>query len=149
MFQLGGNATESIALLDISPTLADIDYAPLQPAFEKYRSILDPNKPTVDWVRSISSPYLLDCQYGKLDEELFMEATHEYLRIWIESYYKPAEPLTDPAEIARCTEAILRYKKVLHAGDPAHGIFSKAWGKRVADAMMYLETRDHPALEMA
>jgi hypothetical protein len=46
------------------------------------------------------------------------------------------------------TNAIYRSKKVLHENDPAHGIFSKAWGKRVADAMMYLETRDHPALEV-
>lgn len=149
MFQLGGNATESIALLDISPTLPEIDYGPVQPAFEKYRGILDPDKPTLDWVRSISSPYLLDCQYGKLDVDLFMEAAREYLRTWIDAYYLPAEPLTRLEDIARCTDAILRYKKVLHASDPAHGIFAKAWGKRVADAMMYLETRDHPALELA
>jgi hypothetical protein len=148
MFQLGGNATESIALLDISPTLPEIDYGPVKPVYEKYRSILDPEKPTVDWVRSISSPYLLDCQYGALDEDLFMEAAREYLRVWIESYYRPAEPLASPEAVERCTQAIHRYKKILHAGDPAHGIFSKAWGKRVADAMMYLETRDHPALEI-
>jgi len=148
MLQLGGNATQSIALLDISPTLPDTDYAALKPAFEKYRGILDPDKPTLDWVRSISSPYLLDCQYGKLDKGLFLEATREYLRIWIECYYKPAVALDSPEAIETATNAIYRYKKVLHDNDPAHSIFSKAWGKRVADAMMYLETRDHPALEV-
>lgn len=148
MFQLGGNATESIALLDISPTRASQDYGPVQPAFEKYRHMLDAAKPTVEWVRSISSPYLLDCQYGELNKDLFMEATREYLRIWMEHFYLPAEPLADPAAVAETTETILRYKKILHAGDPAHGIFTKAWGRPVADAMMYLETRDHPALQL-
>ncbi|MEO8443790.1 MAG: hypothetical protein ABI567_02160 [Gammaproteobacteria bacterium] len=149
MFQLGGNATQSIALLDIASTRPGMDYAPLQPAFEKYRGILDPEKPTVDWVRSISSPFLLDCQYGALDVDRFMDATREYLRIWIESYYKPAVALASPEAIEAATNAIHRYKKVVYEGDPAHGIFSKAWGKKVADAMIYLEMRDHPALEIA
>lgn len=148
MFQMGGNATESIALLDISPTRPDMDYGPVQPVFEKYRGILDPNKPTVEWVRSISSPYLLDCQYGKLDRTRFLDATREYLQTWIDNYWAPAEPLQDPQAIATVTAAIHHYKEVLHAGDPAHGIFAKAWGRQVADAMMYLETRDHPALAL-
>lgn len=148
MFQMGGNATDSIALLDVSPVRAATDYGPLVPVFEKYRGILDPEKPTLDWVRSISSPYLLDVQYGRLDRDRFLEATREYLRTWIDRYWAPAEPLADPAEVAAVTAAIHRYKQVLHASDPAHGIFSKAWGRQVADAMMYLETRDHPALAL-
>lgn len=70
----------------------------------------------------------------------------EYLKIWIERYYKPAVALSSQDQIEGSTRAIHRYKQVLHDNDPAHGIFSKAWGKKVADAMMYLETRDHPAL---
>lgn len=111
MFQLGGNDTQSIALLDISPTLPAMDYGPL-------------------------------------DEDLFMEASREYLRIWIEHYYKPGAAHSSRGDIETATSAILRYKKILHESDPAHGIFSKAWGKKVADAFMYLETRDYPALEI-
>ena len=146
MFQLGGNATQSIALLDISPTLPDIDYAALRPAYEKYRDLLNMGEPPVEWVASISSRNLLHRQYGSLDEDLFMEAARAYLGIWIEDYYKPAVTLSTANQIESATSAILRYKQVLHANDPAHGIFSKAWGKKVADAFMYLETRDHPAL---
>ena len=77
-----------------------------------------------------------------------MEASREYLRIWIEDYYKPGVAHTRQEDIDTATSAILRYKMILHESDPAHGIFSKAWGKKVADAFMYLETRDHPALEI-
>jgi hypothetical protein len=148
MFQLGGNAHESIALLDISPTLPDHDYGPLEPVFARYRPQIKADKPVVEWVRSISSPYLLDCQYAPLDRDLFMAAMRDYLRTWIDHYYVPARRLEDPARLETATQAILRYKQVLHEGDPAHGIFSKAWGRRVADAFMYLETRDHPALDL-
>lgn len=148
MFQLGGNATESIALLDISATLPGFDYSPLDAAFRRHEGLRDPAKPTVEWVRSISSPYLLDCQYGVLDRERFLEATRDYLQVWMEAFWAPAKPLADEAQVEAATQAILRYKKILHDGDPAHGIFTKAWGRKVADAMMYLETRDHPALPL-
>jgi len=146
-FQLGGNETQSIALLDISPTRPDTDYAPLVPTFEKYRERLDIGASTIDWVTSICSPYLLHRQYGPLDHELFFEAAREYLSIWIDCYYQPGTKLSDPGDVENTTAAIHRYKQVLHDNDPAYGVFSKAWGKQVADAFVYLETRDHPALE--
>jgi hypothetical protein len=40
-FQLGGNGSKSIALLDISPTLTNTDYGPLIPVFEKYKKLLN------------------------------------------------------------------------------------------------------------
>ena len=148
MFQLGGNDTQSIALLDISPTLPDTDYGPLIPTHRKYRDLLKVDESTIEWVTQISSPYLLHRQYGPLDEGLFMEASREYLRIWIEHYYKPGTALSSQHDVDTATRTIHRYKKILHDGDPAHGIFSKAWGKKVADAFIYLEMRDHPALEI-
>lgn len=149
MFQLGGNATQSIALLDISPTLPSTSLAPLRPAFEKYRRLLGIGDSPIDWVAEISSPYLLHCQYGSLDIDRFMEATREYLRIWIEAYYLPGAVLSSEEQVEVATRAIRRYKQAVFDNDPAHGIFSKAWGRQVADAMMYLENRDHPALAIA
>lgn len=147
MLQLGGNATQSIALLDISPARPGTDYAPLRPAYEKYRDLLQMEDSCVEWVSSISSPCLLHRQYGPLDLDVFMEAAREYLRIWIEDYYEPAG-LLEGAELEQATAGILRYKRVMHDNDPAHGIFSKAWGRPVADAFIHLETRDHPALTL-
>jgi hypothetical protein len=147
-FQLGGNATRSIALLDISATLPDIDYAPLIPVFEKYRALLEMAPSKLDWVNSICSPYLLHAQYEELDTELFLEAMRAYLAIWIEHYYKPGAKLTDAQAIKNATNAIFKYKRVLHDNDPAYGIFQKEWGGPVADAFFYVETRDHPALPM-
>lgn len=145
-FQLGGNETQSIALLDISPTLPDIDYAPLIPVFEKYKALLGMEPSKVDWVNSICSPYLLHCQYEELDNELFIEAMREYLDIWVEQYYKPGAPIESEDQVEIATNAVYKYKHVLHANDPAYGIFSREWGKTVADAFFYLETRDYPSL---
>ena len=148
MFQLGGNEKQKIALLDISPTSADTDYTPLIPVFEKYREKLQMEPSKVPWVNEICSPWLLHCQYDALDTDVFLEATAEYLAVWIEHYYGPGQLFTDAAATAYATEAVRKFKEVLHANDPAYGIFEKAWGKPVADAFFYLETRHHPALPM-
>jgi hypothetical protein len=148
MFQLGGNETQKIALLDISPTLPDIDYGPLLPVFEKYRDLLGMAPSRVEWVNSICSPWLLHCQYDTLDTEVFLQAAREYLRVWIDHYYEPGKPVRSDADRALATAAVYKYKEVLHANDPAYGIFAKAWGKPVADAFFYLETHHHPALPM-
>jgi hypothetical protein len=145
-FQLGGNDSQSIALLDISPTLPDTDYTPLKATFERYRDLLGIEKPKIDWVKSISSPYLLHCQYGSLDEELFMDALREYLAIWIEHYYLPGARIKDKKSVEIATNAVYKFKHVLHDNDPAYGVFARAWGKPVADAFFYLETHQHPAL---
>jgi hypothetical protein len=147
-FQLGGNATKSksFALLDISPTLPDLDYEPLIPVFEKYRKLLDLPRSKIDWVNSTSSPYLLLCQYDTLDIKLFLEATREYLKVWIEHYYKPGKKLTNKKAFENVNNAIIKYKRVLHDNDPAYGIFHKEWGEPVADAFFYIETRNHPSI---
>jgi hypothetical protein len=147
-FQLGGNAKRSIALLDISPTLPDIDYTPLLPVFEKYRKLLDMEPSRLDWVNSICSPYLLHAQYEELDTDLFQKALREYLRIWIEHYYKPGIKLTDKQAVENATNAITKYKRVLHDNDPAYGIFRKEWGAPMADAFFHIETRDHPSIQL-
>jgi hypothetical protein len=146
-FQLGGNATRSIALLDISPTLPDIDYEPLIPVYEKYHKLLSMGENKIDWVKSISSPYLMHAQYEELDTDLFLEAMQAYLSVWIEHYYKPGIKLTDEHAIENATNAITKYKRVLHDNDPAYGIFCKEWGEPVADAFFYIETRDHPVID--
>jgi hypothetical protein len=147
-FQLGGSDGKSIALLDISPTQPDMDYTPLIPVFEKYREQLGMEPTKIDWVKSICSPYLLHCQYDELDSDIFLAATKEYLAIWIEHYYQPGKRLTDATTIEQTTNAIYKYKRVLHDNDPAYGIFHKEWGEPVADAFFHIETRDHPALPM-
>lgn len=148
MFQLGGNGRQSIALLDIVPTLPGFDFGPLLPVFEKYRTALGVGPSQVDWINKICSPCLLHRQYGELDTNLFLEATEAYLDIWIRHYYEPGRRIEDPADIERVTNALYRYKHVLHANDPAYGIFEKAWGRPVADAFHYVESCEHPSLPM-
>lgn len=144
-FQLGGKEDRSIAVLDISPTLATIDYTPLIPVYEKYSEALGLGPTKVDWMTKTSSPYLLSCQYDELDDELFIEAMCEYFKVWVEHYYRPGRELEDKQDIERVTNAIYKFKYVLHHHDPAYKIFSKSWGKTVADAFVYLECADHPA----
>lgn len=147
-FQLGGSEGKHIALLDISPTLPDVDYAPLQNVYDKYQELLEIGENKIEWVKSICSPYLIHCQYEELDVELFLEATLEYFRIWRDNYYLPGQRLMDASLIEKSTNAIYKYKRVLHDNDPAYGIFHKEWGEPVADAFFYIETKDHPALPM-
>jgi len=147
-FQLGGNAAKSFALVDICPTLPDIDYKPLVPVYKKYKKLLGLPDSKIDWVNSTSSPYLLLCQYDALDIDLFLEATREYLKIWIEHYYQPGKKLTDGKAIENVSNAVYKYKRVLHDNDPAYGVFHKEWGEPVADAFYYIETRDDPSIPM-
>jgi hypothetical protein len=148
-FQLGGKEDRSIGVLDISPTLGTIDYGPLVPVYEKYRAALALAQTKVDWLTKTSSPYLLSCQYEPLDDELFIEAMCEYFRVWVEHYYRPATNLEDEQDIERARNAIYKFKFVLHHHDPAYKIFSKSWGKTVADAFVYLECADDPAYRPA
>jgi hypothetical protein len=144
-FQLGGKEDRSIAVLDISPTQPDVDYAPLIPVYEKYSTALGLGPTKVDWMKKTCSPYLLSCQYDELDDELFIEAMCEYFRVWVEHYYRPGEELNDESAIERAANAIYKFKYVLHHHDPAYKIFAKSWGKTVADAFVYLECADDPA----
>ena len=81
MFQLGGNGKQTIALLDIAPTHPDMDYGPLIPVWEKYRKALNIGEAKIEWVLTTASPYLLHCQYGEVDTELFNEAAAAYLDV--------------------------------------------------------------------
>ena len=114
--------------------------------FEDYHARLELKEPKLKWITQISSPYILQCQYHPLDDELFLEALHDYLKIWIEHYYKPAKRLESDNDIETVTYTVHNYKQVLHANDPAYKNFSRDWGKMVADAFLYLETRDQPDL---
>jgi hypothetical protein len=149
MFQLGGNGKQIIALLDIPPTHPDMDYGPLIPVWEKYRKALNIGEAKIEWVMTTASPYLLHCQYGEVDMELFNEAAAAYLDVWIEHYYKPGRKLESQADIDIVTNAIYKYKHVLHANDPAYGIFEKSWGKPVADAFHFVECQEHPSLPLS
>jgi len=144
-FQIGGRGDRSIAVLDISPTLQTIDYAPLVPVYEKYHELLELGDSKVAWLQKVCSPYLLHCQYDEIDCDLFLEAMRAYLDVWLEHYYRPAQEITAGGEIERATNAIYKFKWVLHHYDPAYGIFAKSWGKAAADAFVNLECSDHPA----
>lgn len=144
-FQLGGKEDRSIGVLDISPTLPSIDYGPLIPVYEKYSKALGLGPTKVDWMTKTSSPYLLSCQYEEMDDALFIEAMCEYFKVWRDHYYRLGKELDDEADIERATNAIYKFKYVLHHHDPAYKIFSKSWGKTVADAFVFLECADHPA----
>lgn len=144
-FQIGGRGDRSIAVLDLSPTLGRIDYGPLVPVYEKYHELLGLGDSKVAWLQKICSPYLLHCQYDEIDCDLFLEAMREYLKVWLEHYYRAGASLSDEHEIDVVTNAIYKFKYVLHHYDPAYGIFAKAWGKSAADAFVHLECSDHPA----
>jgi hypothetical protein len=148
MFQLGGNGRQSIALLDIVPTLPGINFEPLIPAWERYRTALRMKPSQVPWINKICSPYLLHCQYGELDTQLFLEATEAYLDVWIRHYYEPGRRIENQTDLDIVANALYRYKHVLHANDPAYGIFKKAWGKPVADAFHFVESQEFPSLPM-
>jgi hypothetical protein len=148
MFQLGGNGRQSIALLDIVPTLPGMNFEPLIPTWEKYRAALGMGPSQVPWINKICSPYLLHCQYGELDTQLFLEATEAYLDTWIRHYYEPGRRIENQADRDIVANAIYKYKHVLHANDPAYGIFEKAWGKPVADAFHFVESQEYPSLPM-
>ncbi|MDJ0926216.1 MAG: hypothetical protein QNJ73_01090, partial [Gammaproteobacteria bacterium] len=143
-FQLGGKGDRSIGVLDIASLTDNIDYSPLMPVHEKYSRLLGLGPTKVDWLTKCCSPYLLSCQYDRLDCDLYIEAMEAYFDVWVEHYLKPGVTIDDPGEIDRTRNALYKFKYVLHHYDPAYGIFAKSWGKPVADAFVYLECHDDP-----
>ncbi len=144
-FQLGGKGDRAIAVLDLCPTLAHHDMAPLVPVYEKYRELLGLEPTKVDWMTKVCSPLLLSCQYDELNCELFIEAMEAYLQVWRKHYYTPARTLSDPNDIEIVSNAIYKFKYVLHHYDPAYEIFAKSWGRSAADTFVDLECGDYPA----
>ena len=128
-FQIGGRGDRAIAVLDISPTHPDIDYAPLVPVYEKYHELLGLGDSKVAWLQKTCSPYLLHCQYDTIDCDLFLEAMRAYLDIWLEVYYRAGTQLAHERDIDIVTNAIYKFKYVLHRYDPAYGIFARSWGQ--------------------
>lgn len=142
--QLGGVGDRSIAVVDVSPTVADADLAGLAPSAARHRERLGLEPTSTAWLQEICSPHLLHCNYRELDEPAFVDAVEEYLRWWLENCYRDPAPATDPVRQAEVRAAILRFKTELHHHDPAYGFFARAWGKPTADAFIDLECGDDP-----
>jgi hypothetical protein len=68
-----------------------------------------------------------------------------YLQVWLENYYRKPRALTNPREIDIVSNALYKFKYVLHHYDPAYEIFAKSWGRSAADTFVALECGDYPA----
>lgn len=146
-FQVGGrNENKTLGVLDMAPTLPNVDFSPVKPLYEKHCNLLGVKPCKIEWLNSICSKYLIHCNYKFLDRELFKQALIDYFNVWYKQYYLPAKKINNKKTVKTITKYIRTYKEVLHHNDPAYGIFTRAWGKPVSDAYIYLEYGDYPAL---
>jgi hypothetical protein len=127
MFQLGGNETQKIALLDISPTLPNVDYSPLLPAFEKYRDLLKvpPSHRVGERDLLTLAPALpvrhpdTGCSWRP------RRSTSDLDRALL-----PARQAALQERTGTRQPALSSVQGSPHANDPAYGIFAKAWASQ-------------------
>ena len=114
-FQIGGQPPEkTLFLLDIIPVGVEKEHKQLQNICNQYLSSgINSTQKASGWVKDISSPFGLVCQYKSMDINLVIDALISYLRVWKVTYYIPAKPHQNPDTESLVTANILRFKQIL------------------------------------
>jgi hypothetical protein len=145
-FQLGGNPpAKTLCVLDLVPFVpARQPSSSLRSAWEKG---WDAGFATIEgappWLKEIASPHALVCQYKPLDPDVLLTAVRDYVRIWRDEFYLPAQPDADRTGVEA---GILRFKRVLHANDAGLPIYRRSFGAATLNALVDAAFGAAPAL---
>ena len=146
-FQLGGQIPDRVIfVLDIIPVVKKAAIPELKDLYLKYSSEMQNLGTSQDWMNQIASDNALVCQYKPLEPDQITNALTDYLKIWIEKFYLPAELNTGEQDRETAIETILRFKKILHANDAGIDIYLKKFGKPMVAAIEDAAFGSEPSL---
>ncbi len=146
-FQLGGQIPDRVIfVLDIIPLIKMEPISELKDLFLKYSSEMQNLGTSQDWMNQIASEHALVCQYRPLEPDQITNALADYLQIWKEKFYMPAEPNSGEQDRKAAIETILRFKKILHANDAGIDIYLKKFGKPMVAAIEDAAFGSEPSL---
>ena len=150
LLHVGGHPPEKTLLtLDLAPSLASQDMAPFGAVACAQRAALDlPDQP-LEWLASVTSPYLLHCAFKPLDPALLYAAFEATVETWCTAYIDIAECERDAAVVQARRDCVLEMKRVIFRNDPAFPVFTRAFGRSMSDVLAEAAFGGDPALSIA
>jgi len=135
-FQLGGQIPDRVIfVLDIIPVVKTENMSKINDLYNKYVSIIKTLGTSQEWMKEISSPNSLVCQYQHVDANIIVEALSDYLITWRNIFYKQAMSSLDNEIRITAIDNILKFKKVLHANDAGLDIYLRNFGKAMSETI--------------
>ncbi len=148
IFQLGGQIPDRVIfVLDIMPVINSEAISAVSVIYNKYASEMKNLGTTQDWMNQVASKNALVCQYKPIDPEDIIESLTDYLQVWRDKFYLPAQSNSTGADEKTAVESILRFKKILKANDAGLDIYLKKFGKPMLDALENASFGAYPSLE--
>ena len=131
-----------LVVMDFQPLFRDRDYLeryiePMKEIRDKYNELAQNLEMKFYDANQYFSKYLL---FAKLDSETVVNRLFPAYQEYLDLYWQivaDAEPLTNPADIARIVEAQKKYDCYSAERDPAHGLFSSYFGAEWAEKFLY------------
>jgi len=133
---------KNLVVLDFQPLFQDEAYQkkyikPLEALHHKYPDLSQDLEMRFYDANQYFSKYLL---FAKTDPETVKTRLFEAFKDYLNLYWQlldAAEPLTDPEDIARITQAQVDYDQYSADRDPASGLFSSYFGHDWSEAFLY------------
>ncbi|MCX6277033.1 MAG: hypothetical protein NT004_02920 [Bacteroidetes bacterium] len=149
-FQLGGQIPERVIfVLDMIPVINSDAISPVSSLYNKYASEMKNLGTSQEWMNKIASRNALVCQYKPLEPDKILSSLTDYLQLWREKYYLPAEPITVEDDKKAAIETILMFKKTLQANDAGIDIYRKKFGEAMVAALENAAFGAYPSLEIS
>lgn len=150
VFYFGGQPpAKTLTILDLVPPSRRTDMRAFRALAERTRACTELSATRVDFLRSVSSPYILHCAFKPLDPEDLLRTFTETLDIWRSVHIEPAQPDEHGLRLRERTRSILRMKETLHRNSPAIGVFTRAFGKEMSDVFAQAEYGGHPGVTIS
>ncbi len=138
-----------LAIMDLSPCSASLDMTAFGQVSERHRTALGLPDTRLEWLRSVTSPYLLHCAFKPLDPERFLVAFDDTIRTWRSAYIDAARRVDHEATVTAHRDAVLAMKEILFKNDPAFAVFTRAFGRAMSDVLAEAAFGGEPGLSIA
>ena len=147
-FQLGGQIPDKVIfVLDIIPVIVSGADAGISGIYKKHSLNATSLGSGQDWINKICSANALICQYKPLDPEYVLLSLADYLCFWRDTYYLPSHEKISAETESEAIKNILKFKSLLHANDAGLDIYTKKFGKKMADVIIGAAFGSEPSLD--
>ncbi|NEV61917.1 protochlorophyllide oxidoreductase [Thiorhodococcus minor] len=150
LLHVGGHPPDKTLLtLDLAPCSPEMDLSAFASVAQTHRRAMDLPESGLEWLASVTSPYLMHCAFKRIEPERFYGALEAVIETWRDAYIAPAERDDDAAVVQARRDSLLELKKVVFRNDPAFPVFTRAFGRSMSDVLAEAAFGGDPALSIA